>query len=234
MTASASSPGATYWEHVAARTRWGSYISEVEKRAVLAGHHLCESPARALEVGCEGGRWSRLLAEAGWSMICTEVDGEALALCRQRLPDAQCVLVRPDDTTLPCPTNSIRLLVCIEVPPVIESDWFLPECARVLEDGGVVVGTFFNLISIRGFTLHLKAAVAGGTDYYRSAYAHWRKKLRAHHFCLHKEEGYCWLPFRRNSDSWLVPWGVRLEQNLRLGKLPFLSPWLTFVAQKAP
>lgn len=52
----------TYWERVA-RSSWGSYITEVEKR-------LRTAATTALVVGCGGGRWSRLLVDLGWNMVC--------------------------------------------------------------------------------------------------------------------------------------------------------------------
>ena len=70
----------TKWERVAT-TRWGAYVSDVEKRAILRGHHLAGTPRTALEIGCEGGRWSKMLNDLGWQMICADINSEALAVC---------------------------------------------------------------------------------------------------------------------------------------------------------
>ena len=51
-------------------------------------------------------------------------------------------------------------------------------------------------------------------------------------FRIHHEEGYCWFPFRRASNSALVPYAVRVERGLGLGKLASVSPWVAFVAKK--
>ena len=51
----------TRWER-ANSTKWGIYLTEIEKRAILKAHDLSETPTTALEIGAEGGRWSRLLA----------------------------------------------------------------------------------------------------------------------------------------------------------------------------
>jgi len=107
----------TYWENVA-RTRWGSYITEIEKRVILKASNLAGSPTTALEIGCEGGRWSRLLAELGWNMICTDIDPNALEVCQRRIPSAKCILVDPNDSKIPYETRSVKLLLCIEVLPV--------------------------------------------------------------------------------------------------------------------
>jgi SAM-dependent methyltransferase len=224
-------PDTTYCEWLA-KTRWGAYINEIEKNAIMIGHRLCPEPTRALEIGCEGGRWSRMLTGLGWNMICTDVNPGWLEICQRRLPEARCVVVGPNDSTLPCESNSLGLLLCVGVPPAIQSPWFISECNRVLKSGGVIVGTFWNLLSIRGLGLHLKAVCTGGDDYYKFAYPAWRRKWRQYGFRFHHEEGYCWFPFRRASNSALIPSAVRVEQGLGLGKLASVSPWVAFVAKK--
>lgn len=47
-----------------------------------------------------------------------------------------------------------------------------------------------------------------------------------------KEEGICWFPFGRDSDSPLVPLATRTEAALRLRRLSALSPWVLGVAAK--
>jgi SAM-dependent methyltransferase len=224
-------PDTTYCEWLA-KTRWGAYINEIEKNAIMIGHGLCPETALALEIGCEGGRWSRMLTGMGWDMICTDVNPSFMDVCRQRLPKARCVVVSPNDDTLPCDSQSISLLLCVGVPPAIQSPWFISEAARVLKPGGVVVGTYWNLLSLRGFGLHLKGVLTGGDDYYKSTYVGWRRKLRDRGFRIRHEEGYCWFPFRRASNSALVPYAVRVERGLGLGRLAAVSPWVAFVATK--
>jgi SAM-dependent methyltransferase len=117
----------TLWEMIAS-TKWGSYISEIEKRALLKAHILAARPAEALEIGCEGGRWSKLLSDLGWKMTCIDVDAKALAICQRRLPAADCILVDSQARKLPCNTGSLGLVLCIEVPHVMpDSDWFISE-----------------------------------------------------------------------------------------------------------
>jgi len=222
---------ATYWEEVA-NTRWGAYTTDIARRAVLLGHELSAMPTTALEIGCEGGRWSRLLTDLGWSMTCTDVDDEVLRLCEKRIPTAKCILAAPNDRKIPCLSNSIDLLLCIEVAPVIQSDWFLGESFRVLRGNGVMICVFWNLLSLRGLFAHTRVILSGTFDYYRLAYLSWKKRLLGAGFCTRHEEGYCWFPFRRDSNSSLVPYFTNLEQRLGLRKLSVLSPWVSFVAQK--
>lgn len=224
--------GLTYWETVA-MTRWGRYTSETAKRAILFGHASSPEPSAALELGCEGGRWSRLLADFGWKMVCTDVNPEALEICRQRIPEAECILVNPDDNRIPRPSQSADLLLCIEVAPVIQSDLFIDEAFRVLRKNGLVVGVFWNLLSLRGlFVRLLKPHSPNMPVFYRLAYPPWKKRLTDKGFTLIYEEGYCWFPFHRDSDSALIPFCLAVEKGLRLSKLLAFSPWIAFVARK--
>ena len=213
----------TYWEKVA-RTRWGAYIADIEKRAILKAHELSGKPATALDIGAEGGRWSRVLADLGWHMICTDINHEALAICQKRLPAARCIPVRPDENTLPCESASVGLLLCIEVGPVMQADWFTSEAFRVLQNDGLMVGVFWNRLSCRGMFAHTRASLTGNFDYYKLSYPLWRRKLVCSGYSVLYEEGYCWLPFGRASNSVWVPCLVRLEKWLGLRKLALISP----------
>src|SRR5579863_8577883 len=122
----------TYWETIA-DPRWGRYVSQLEKAAILRAHNLATAPTDALEIGCEGGRWSRMLSDLGWRLTCTDIDSQLLHICQKRLPDARCVLVDPDSVELPCEAASIGLLLCIEVEGVMHADWFREEAYRVLQ-----------------------------------------------------------------------------------------------------
>jgi len=224
--------GRTKWETVAA-TRWGQYTTRIVERTINEACDLTGTPGSALEVGCEGGRWSHFLAQRGWRVTCTDVNVDVLALCRQRVPEATCVLVSPDATTLPCRTASVQLLLCLEVFPVMDSEWFASEANRVLEDGGLLVGIALNRSSIRAALVRLKVRVQGGTNhFYRHAYAKRRFAVRDAGFDILLERGYCWFPFSRASNSPFIPFFARLERWLLLDRLPLLSPWVVFVARK--
>jgi SAM-dependent methyltransferase len=223
----------TFWEHVAT-TRWGKYLSEVEQRNIVRASQLAGSPTVALDIGCEGGRWSQLLADQGWDLVCTDVNPQVLDLCQQRLPASQCILVNPDDNTLPCESGTVRLLLCIEVDAV-NQPWFTAEAYRVLEVGGVIAVMTWNLLSLRSLYVHVKAWFSDDPDdSYQIPYATFRRGLTRSGFEILAEEGYCWFPFWRESDSTLVPATTKVEQWLGLRKLPTVSPWVVTIAKKTP
>ena len=221
----------TYWEKIA-RTNWGTYITGVEKQALLKAVSLFQEPDTALEIGCEGGRWSKFLVDRDWKVTCTDINPNSLEICKERIPTATCVLVSPQDRTLPCTSSSQALLLCIEVVPVMASDWLTDEALRVLRPGGLLVGVYLNRRSLRGYYRHLTAAKNKEFDYYKVDYLNWRSQLCKHGFRMIFEEGICWFPFTRNSNSSLIPILTQLELRLGLRRLPGVSPWIVFLAQK--
>ena len=215
-----------------AETTSGSYITDVEKRVILKADDLSGKHGVALEIGCEGGRWSLLLANLGWDMICTDINPHTLAICQTRLPRAQCILVNARDRTLPCESESVGLLLCIEVNEVISSEWFISEASRVLQDGGLLVGTVTNRLSLRGYFRRLLRGVSDDSSY-TVTYPIWRSKLRGQGFKMVYQEGICWFPFARASNSPFVPIFTRIEHCVGLRRLQNLSPIIVFLAQKA-
>ena len=218
----------TFWENVA-RASWGRYVASIERCTLLEAHAAYEAPGVGLEVGCEGGRWCRLLTELGWRMIATETNRQALQLCQERNPNVHCIHVREDVCTLPVDTASIDLLLCVEVP-VIDHDWFLWEASRVLKPGGIFVGSFMNLLSWRGIAANLKSKLSNKQPFYTRSYFSFRRSLRRTGFQIRTGHGYCWAPFGRHSDSRLVPLATALEQGLGLRRCLVFSPWIAFTA----
>ena len=222
---------ATKWDTVAT-TRWGRYTTQVVEDVLAAACAIAGEPGAALEVGCEGGRWSRLLANRGWTMTCTDIDTQALGICQRRVPRATCIPVSPDATTLPCDTGAMSLLLCLEVFPVMDSGWFANEARRVLRDDGVLVGVTLNRHSLRGWFVRAKGRLRGDSQFYNHSDAEWRRSIRDAGFEISLERGYCWFPFSRASNSVFVPFFVRLERWLGFDRIPSFSPWVAFVARK--
>ena len=228
----------TYTERAGLTTRWGRYLTDIERHAIDLGLKCFSAPTDALEVGCQGGRWSEMLVRKGWRVTCTDVDEPVLRLCEARIPAATCILVRPEDRTIPCESGSEDFLLCIEVPPVIHTDWFAAEAQRVLRTGGVLVGVFLNRRSLRGLYVLLREKLPFGKRardaafLYSLSYTPWKRRLRQLGFQFVFERGFCWFPFSRKGDSALIPTCVAMEEMLGLQKLPGASPWVVFVARK--
>ncbi|GDY32047.1 class I SAM-dependent methyltransferase [Gandjariella thermophila] len=223
----------TYWERVAT-SRWGSYITAEEDRAIRWASEMAGNPRHALEIGCDGGRWARMLSQEGWSVTCTDVAEEAIKLCADRVPDARCIKVDPADTFLPAEDASTSLVLCIEVLAVVGSDWFHKEVVRVLAPGGMLVATTWNRNSARGVAANLASRWRrrGPHSFYRTRYTAWRRQLLAAGLEVQSELGLCWFPFGRSSNSPLVPIAAMTEKRLGLARMPALSPWVLVTARK--
>lgn len=233
-TASPESEGMTHWDKVAL-TKWGAYVVNVERGLVLRGLELAGKPSVGVDVGCGSGRWSSLASEAGWRMTCIDADRQTLSLCQRNLPQANCVLADPGSRAIPCPSNSAALMLCIEVGEVIETDWFPSEASRVLGDKGILVAVAWNRHSWRGLACRLKYFLTGSPHaqhYYNHTYSRWKAKLAADGFEVLYQEGLCWGPVGRASDSFLAPLFVKLERLLRLHRLVAWSPWVAFIARR--
>jgi len=230
-----------YWEKIASETRWGQYIDAIEKRNILRASELCQQKQRVLEIGCEGGKWLKLLSSQGFdTLIGTDIDPAAITLCQQRLPQAQCLLVNLDDTRLPCDDQSVDLMLVMEIMPVIHSDWFYREAQRTLRPGGIVVGVVTNKYSVRALLYELFIRPRKRDEEYQrlyrtmysKSYRYWKRMFVDHDFVVLHEEGYCWFPFPRTSSSVAIPVATTLEKIFGLRKCVTFAPWINFIVQK--
>src|ERR1044072_4454143 len=162
----------------------------------------------------------------GWALTCTDIDADVLAVCQQRVPTANCILVSPRATTLPCARQSVSLLLCVEVFPVMDSSWFPKEANRALSEDGVLVGVTLNSMSVRGMFVRAKQFLTGKSAFYSSSYFAWRRRMESAGFTIVFQRGYCWFPFTRSSNSSLAPFFIGIERWLGLDRLTALSPWV--------
>lgn len=225
----------TYWE-TAAETRWGKYITEIECNMILEGLELAGNPGKVLEVGCDGGRWLKILSDKGWEVICTDVNQESLNILKQKIPYALCIKVEPTETKLPVNNNHVNFLLCIEVAPVINENWFIDEAYRVLTNNSITVLMCWNKLSARGLFYLIKELIGfkgrHSEDYYKRSYTEWKSKFILKGFTIIKEVGFCWFPFSRESNSPLIPFFTKIEKILGLRKIIRFSPWVVLIARK--
>jgi SAM-dependent methyltransferase len=220
-----------YWDWLNTR-RWGRYITAEEKAAIDRAAESVPSPRCALDVGAGSGRFTRHLLDRGWSVTSVDVHPDAVDRCRARNPEAEVLQVDEDTDRLPAPAGSVSLVICIEVRAVVHSDWFLPEVRRVLVPGGRLVTVTWNRTSARGMFATAMSRRRDGIPHphYQVPYRKWRRRLVSAGLQVEAEQGLCWFPFSRASDSRLVPVGAAVERRLGLSGLPSLSPWVLVTA----
>jgi hypothetical protein len=67
---------------------------------------------------------------------------------------------------------------------------------------------------------------------YKVPYGKWKDRLSTIGFEIVHEEGMCWLPFSRESNSLLIPPLTQLERYVGLRRFTKFSPWIAVVARK--
>ena len=224
--------GLSHWES-AALTRWGRYITNIEQPVLFQAARIIGQPGVLFDFGCGEGRWTSMLREQGWQAVCGDVDQLALAKCATRNPGCHCVTLTMGDNRFPLEDASVDVVLCIEVPGVLESAWFRQEVARVLKPGGVLMGVFHNRCSARGLFRAAADRLRGQYCYYQLGFRPWTSLLRQAGLEIIQAEGLCWFPFGRLSNSMLIPPSISFERAMGLRTLPALSPWVVFIAQKA-
>src|SRR5262249_55639482 len=157
------------WERTVEHSRFMAYTSEVERELILQASNLAGPPTLALDFGCEAGRFSQILADRGWSVICADTNASALELCQQRIPGAWCVPLSEENRQIPCADDSLGVLLCIECP-VMPEGWFAREATRTLRTGGALVGVLHNKLSWRGAISHSHATLQHSRDWYSNSY----------------------------------------------------------------
>jgi SAM-dependent methyltransferase len=219
------------WDQIN-QARWGQYLSALEERIVQHALEMCSHPGIVADIGCGSGRWSAMAAKSGWQPICLDVDTQVLDVCRSHVPSADCRLLDPAWTALPVSTGGANAVFCVEVFNVMGQERLTREVARILAPRGLFVGVFGNLLSWRGLVAQLALKGSKQRGYYPNSYGAWRREMQAREFQFLHEEGYGWAPFTRASDSPLIPFSTRLEEQLGLRRWKLLSPWVMFIAQK--
>lgn len=231
----------TEWDVIAHR-RWPRYLHAVEGEAIAFGDKSSCSTywfwdsLNALDIGCGSGQWTKLLLEDGWKVIAYDTDSVSVEICRFANPEAKCCSINPESNWIPAFGDLIDLALCIEVPGVMDANWFAPELHRVLKSGGVFVGVHFNRNSWRGLAEFVRRffdpKLTAYPAFYQKSYRDWRTAFCSHGFEIIRETGFAWGPFKRDSDSPLVGLFAKLERALGLSKLVRFSPWVITIARK--
>ena len=81
----------TFWEQ-SGMSRWSRYLESIERDVMSRALSRYDAPGRAIEIGCDGGKWSKWMHDRGWEMTCVDVNADALDLCKRRIPEATVVL----------------------------------------------------------------------------------------------------------------------------------------------
>lgn len=221
----------TAWE-IALEGAFQRYMTDHQRGVMQRAHDRAGRPGLLIDFGCGPGRWTRFFMDRGWKAICIDIDASSLSRAQAANPDAQCILSTRELRRLPAGDGEVGLVLCIGVYRMLESDWFLGEVRRVLKPGGLFSGAFFNKLSARGLYRYVMDKAFGGQECYVQSYGSWRRRARREGFSFVEERELCWFPIPSFSNSPLVPVFTGLERRSGLQRVPSLSPWVTFIAEK--
>lgn len=228
---------AYYFDHDVA-TVAGQYLTQIEQRFMqeCLMLHLSKS-AVIFDAGGGSGRFAIPIYRNGYRVIVEETDPLPLKILRNREPAIPLILLDSKVKHLSIKRSSVDCVLCIEVPPLTESDWFFSECNRILKQNGIIIFTTHNRYSYKGF--YKKFVLNEDSSkyhweklHYASSFQQIKLRLKNADFKLTKAKGYNWLPASRASNNKLIPYFALIEKLLRLDLLFSLSPWIIIEARK--
>jgi SAM-dependent methyltransferase len=125
--------------HRGAPLAYNRFIDWAQRRAFRSMLECSDirPPAKALDIGCGTGRWTRLLQEAGFQVQGFDVAPSMVARASEITPAIQFVVASA--TSLPVQDESCDALTCITALhhlPLSEQEDAVAEIARVLRPGG--------------------------------------------------------------------------------------------------
>jgi SAM-dependent methyltransferase len=125
--------------HRGAPLEYNRFIDWAQRRAFRSMLRRADirPPAKALDIGCGTGRWTRLLHELGFEVQGFDVAPSMVARAAEIAPTIPFGVASA--TSVPVQDESVDLLVCITVLhhlPLSEQEEAVAEIARVLRPGG--------------------------------------------------------------------------------------------------
>lgn len=217
-----------YYPDIANSTAMGKYLTKIEQElinSILGKRHLNDS--LLLDIGGGSGRFAIPLYLKGVDLVVLDSSANALHILKSKQKNVP--LFRGDGEQLPFKANTFDVIIVIEtIENIVNKERFLEECSIALKEEGILVVTILNKFSYKIFHPNRKKR----PDMYWTTYNKFKRILRSKGFDIKESLGFNWIPFNRNSNSFLIPYFSMLEHFLRLKYFPFVSPWVIISAQK--
>lgn len=227
---------ADYWWDIQSNNRFGTYIEGYEKMGLDKCLRLLpqSSIKTVLDFGCGSGNWSLYIQKEScckFRVIGIDIDKEALALYKKRVPSSSSILTSPNDSSLPLEKESVDLIIVFQAP--FTKNWFFKEAHRVLKHNGVLVGTLLNKTSWRGALQRIKATLWKTENPFVVSLIELKERTKSEGFEMIFSRGFGWIPVpSRQNNSLLISIFGLLEKILFLGSIKALSPNLVFILRK--
>ena len=205
-----------YWEEVD-KKRFGKSLKWFERR--IFAREVGNRPIRScLDVG--GGAGHKFPVNCkDYTLV--EMEPEAIAIFRDRYPGGH--FIEGDFLALNL-EKKYDLILMIQLSTDAEHiNQMVAKAYSLLCEGGLMLFTTSNKNSYKGL---LYSEGYG----YKESYPELKKFIETLSALSVKYYGYGWLPFRRNSDCFLIPLLKWID--IVLSKFVSISPWLFVVVKK--
>jgi ubiquinone/menaquinone biosynthesis C-methylase UbiE len=151
-----------------------------------------------------------------------EIDPEAIAIFRRNCPEGH--FIEGDFLALNI-DKKYDVIIMVQLSTDAEHiNKMVAKAYSLLSEGGMILFTTTNKSSYKGLLY------STGWYGYQEPYSALKKFLTTLGASSIKYYGYGWLPFRRDSDSILIPMLKWID--VVLGKFVSISPWLFIVVKK--
>ena len=213
------------WEK-AAKTKMGAYLTSIEIAFIKKKVDFSQTRFIA-DVGCGGGKYTRLALQSGAEVVSLDRDLDSLRWLRQSSANANPVLA--DAAALPLREGAFDGLFLIEIFDYIaQSEALLMDCGRALKADGLFVLSFGNTASLKSKLKQLR-----GNRYMQDRHSQKQvmQMLKDAGFLVTGKVGYNWLTMDRQSNSRVIPTLAQIVRLFQLHKLPSYSPWVMVSAK---
>lgn len=215
-----------YFPEFAASTVMGRYITQKEMDFIdtfLEGEHN----RLILDVGGGSGRFAIPLYKKGANIIVLDYDQVPLSILRDKGENISCI--RGDGQRLCFKSETFDVVLVIEaIEPVRDKKLLIREIFRVLKNNGILIATLLNKFSYKIFHPNHKKR----PQCYFTTYIKFKRRLEYSGFSVEKAYGFNWIPAKRASNNFLIPYYARIEEFLRLKYFPSFNPWVIIKARK--
>lgn len=218
------------------RSRMGQYLTSVENSFIEERLQKNPNVHSILDVGGGTGRFAIPLEKRGLKVTVIEVDSSTLWWLKTKSSSMNGLLISSQARIWPIKDSSVDCVLAIQIPN-LDTHWFWQECHRVLKPGGIVIASSLNSHSYK-VLFHkmrplLKLIVSNKGDwvyrnYYQRSVRDIIKTLEENQFQFELASGYNWLPSKRDSNFFLIPFLGILEKKIGLRNFAFQSPWVIF------
>jgi 2-polyprenyl-3-methyl-5-hydroxy-6-metoxy-1,4-benzoquinol methylase len=203
--------------------KMGRYKTQIEFNFLQ--EHIKGNKLKILDVGGGSGRFAIELENRDHYVRLIDPDEEAIKLAKSKgIKNASCMLIEE------LVEQDFDVIIAIEVLGWIKDvDFFFENVSNKLRKGGTVIFTITNIDSWR---YKIKRKIRKGTTYNHLTLNKYRELAQKNDLDFKNVLGFMWLPFKVNSNSFLIPFFILIERLFQLKKYTYQSPWLIVKAQK--